>query len=55
MTIVGEWKEKIENRLKSYEPKDVYNYDETGLFYRALASRTLAVKGDRYIGGKLCL
>jgi len=53
MTIVGEWKEKIENRLKSYEPKDVYNYDETGLFYRALPSRILAVKGDRCIGGKL--
>ena len=55
MTIVGEWKEKIEDRVENHEPKDVYNCDETGLFYHALPSRTLAVKGDRYIGRKLSI
>lgn len=38
--------------LERYAPADIYNGDETGLFYQMLPSRTLAVKGDRCHGGK---
>ena len=31
--------------LKKYKPEDVYNADETGLFYKLQPDRTLAFKG----------
>ena len=39
--------------LEQYNPCDIYNADETGLFYKCLPSRTLAFKGQTYSGGKL--
>ena len=38
--------------IKSYEPRNVYNVDETGLFYQMLPHRTLAFKGETTQGGK---
>jgi hypothetical protein len=38
--------------LEGYEPRDVYNADETGLFFNALPDRTLAYKGETCHGGK---
>ena len=31
---------------------DVYNMDETGLFYRSLPDKSLTVKGEQCNGGK---
>ena len=50
--VVNDFKERISGVLSKYEPKDVFNCDETGLFYRALPDRTLAQKGDKVKGGK---
>ncbi|KAI8503724.1 hypothetical protein Bbelb_186950 [Branchiostoma belcheri] len=38
--------------LGSYEPENIYNCDETGLFYRALPNGTLAVKSKEVAGTK---
>ncbi|KAH9372295.1 hypothetical protein HPB48_006985 [Haemaphysalis longicornis] len=38
--------------LTRYQPSEIYNADETGLFYQMLLNRTLALKGDRCHGGK---
>ena len=38
--------------LKKYKPEDVYNADETGLFYKLQPDRTLAFKGEKCSGGK---
>jgi hypothetical protein len=46
------WKEKLLNILKHYAPKDVFNADETGLYYRALPTKTFAVKSDQCLGRK---
>jgi hypothetical protein len=35
-----------------YEPRDVYNANETGLFFNVLPDRTLAYKGESCHGGK---
>ena len=35
-----------------YEPHDVHNVDETGLFFNVLPDRTLACKGESCHGGK---
>ena len=39
--------------LEQYNPCDIYNADETGLFHKCLPSRTLAFKGQTCSGGKL--
>lgn len=39
--------------LDKYELSDIYNADETGLFYEMLPSKTLDLKGQKCHGGKL--
>ncbi|XP_070573830.1 tigger transposable element-derived protein 6-like [Ptychodera flava] len=36
-----------------YSPENIFNADETGVFYRALPDRTLATKADECKGGKV--
>uniref|UniRef100_H3AAT4 HTH CENPB-type domain-containing protein n=1 Tax=Latimeria chalumnae TaxID=7897 RepID=H3AAT4_LATCH len=38
--------------LAQYEPWDIYNADETGLFWQLLPNRTLAFKGEKCSSGK---
>jgi hypothetical protein len=38
--------------LGGYEPRDVYNEDETGLFFNVLPDRTLVYKGESCDGRK---
>lgn len=42
----------LPREIAGYDPKDVFNADETALFFRALPERTLALKGDKCKGGK---
>lgn len=49
-----EWIESsIPDLIIEYDPKDVYNADESALYYRALPTGTLAADGDTPIGIKL--
>ena len=50
--VVNDWKTKLPEILKSYDPKDVYNMDETGLFYRDSGNKSYIVKGHDCHGGK---
>ncbi|XP_064423274.1 tigger transposable element-derived protein 4-like [Latimeria chalumnae] len=43
---------KLPSLLIGYQPRDVFNIDETGLFYKLLPNRTLALKGEECHGGK---
>jgi len=36
-----------------YPKEDVFNMDETGLFYRLTTDKTLSFKGEKCSGGKL--
>lgn len=45
--------EKVPLLIKDYQPKDIYNADETGLFFRMLPDKTLSLKGEKCVGGKL--
>jgi hypothetical protein len=51
---VADWVAKLPSVMDGYEPKDIANGDETGLFLHALPSKTLCLKGERCSGGKLC-
>jgi hypothetical protein len=46
------WLESLPSLLEGYELCDVYNTDETGLFFNVLPDRTLAYKGETCHGGK---
>uniref|UniRef100_H3AIV2 HTH CENPB-type domain-containing protein n=1 Tax=Latimeria chalumnae TaxID=7897 RepID=H3AIV2_LATCH len=43
---------KLPILLIGYQPRDFFNIDETGLFYKLLPNRTLALKGEECHGGK---
>ena len=38
--------------LSNYEPQNIFNADEFGLFYQALPKKTLHLKGEKCSGGK---
>lgn len=44
--------ENVPDILTSYAPRDIYNANESGLFYQMLPKRTLAQKGASCHGGK---
>ncbi|XP_050298576.1 tigger transposable element-derived protein 6-like [Anthonomus grandis grandis] len=50
---VSQYLEKLPSMLLGYKPEDVYNADESGLFFRALPDKTLCLKGETCVGGKL--
>lgn len=50
---VEQFLEKLPSMLLGYKPEDVYNADESGLFFRALPNKTLSLKGEKCVGGKL--
>lgn len=44
---------KLKEIIQELEPKNIFNVDETGLFYKCTPNKTLAFKGERCSGGKL--
>ena len=46
------WAERLPEIVKGYELKDIWNADETGLFWRALPDKSLSVSKGRCKGGK---
>ena len=49
---VSDWSEHLKTICQGYALKDIFNADETGLFYRALPIRSMAIKGVKTSGGK---
>lgn len=50
--VCTEWKQKLRDLIENYEPKNIFNADETGLFFKCLPDRTMCFKGDACHGGK---
>ncbi|GLV46677.1 cag, partial [Carabus blaptoides fortunei] len=42
--------EKCPSLIKGYSPRDIYNADETGLYFRALPNKTLTFKKEKCVG-----
>ncbi len=51
-SVVEDWSKWLDSLCAGYKLQDIFNADETGLFYRALPSRSLVSKGDDCKGGK---
>ena len=43
---------KLKKVFRDYKPADIFNADESGLFYKLLPNRSLVLKGDACHGGK---
>jgi len=43
---------KLPGLFSTYLPKDIFNADETALFYKLLPNKTLHFKGDACVGGE---
>jgi hypothetical protein len=50
---VATFAEKLPSLIRGYDPENIYNADETGLFFRALPDKTLALKREKCSGGKM--
>uniref|UniRef100_A0A1I8BXC5 HTH CENPB-type domain-containing protein n=1 Tax=Meloidogyne hapla TaxID=6305 RepID=A0A1I8BXC5_MELHA len=45
-------KEVLQAEISNFSPNDVFNIDETGLFWKLLPNKTLCFKGERCTSGK---
>jgi hypothetical protein len=50
-SVVSRYKPKLLELISPYEPKTIYNAEETGLFLRALPTKSPGVKGEKCTGG----
>ncbi|KAL4098294.1 hypothetical protein QTP88_022932 [Uroleucon formosanum] len=50
--ISQDWKNELFNLLVDYDARDIFNADETGLFYKCLPDSTLTFKNEKCHGGK---
>ncbi|XP_064483693.1 tigger transposable element-derived protein 4-like [Ornithodoros turicata] len=54
MNVVEDWVATgLQHLLRKFKPDDIFNADETGLFYKMLPRKTIAFKDDPCKGGKL--
>jgi hypothetical protein len=51
MNVIESFKEIYEKKLKFYDPKDVFNCDETGFFYKCTPKKTLCTIDEKNISG----
>ncbi len=49
---VTDWKKRLNDLCKDYSAEDIFNCDETGLFWRAIPSKSLTFKGEKCSKGK---
>ena len=49
---VSSWKERLPEIVKGYEPDDIWNMDESGVFWQALPENGFGQKGKQCKGGK---
>jgi predicted DNA-binding protein YlxM (UPF0122 family) len=52
IATVDEWKNRLSSITDKYDPNDIYNADETGLFFKALPNRSLVMAKETCKGGK---
>jgi len=45
-TVCDEWKKSLNTIIEGYDPKDLFNCDETGLYYECLPDRSLILKSE---------
>ncbi|XP_051170921.1 tigger transposable element-derived protein 6-like [Leptopilina boulardi] len=50
--VCNEWTENLPTLLKEYDANNIYNADETALFFKCLPNKTFTFRGEDCCGGK---
>ncbi|KAG0421444.1 Tigger transposable element-derived protein 4, partial [Dictyocoela muelleri] len=50
--VINSFKDFYKEKIKCYAPSDIFNCDETGLFYKCTPIKTLCFKNENQISGK---
>ncbi|CAF4098004.1 unnamed protein product [Rotaria magnacalcarata] len=50
--IVEDWKTRLISMIEHYDPENIYNCDETGLFYKLMPDRSMTIDRIDSKGGK---
>lgn len=50
---VNTWKKRLLELCLGFTKRDIFNADKTGVFFKQLPTRTLAIKSEKCSGGKL--
>ena len=54
INVTNNWISTVWPKLKmKYSPEDIFNADETGLFFKLTPDKTLKFRGEKCVGGKL--
>ncbi|GBP24490.1 Tigger transposable element-derived protein 6 [Eumeta japonica] len=51
-TVRLDWHGKLKTLIENYDAQDIFNTDETGLFFKCLPDKTLTFKDEKCHGGK---
>jgi hypothetical protein len=49
---VNDWTSRLPDIISNYEPQNIFNADETGLFFCAIPDKSLVLKGSQCVSGK---
>lgn len=50
--VCSKWKDELKKIIEPYDNKNIFNADETGLFYKCLPDRSMCFKEEKCHGGK---
>ena len=50
--MINSWNERVKELTRDYSPRDIWNEDETGCFWKTMPQKSLSQKGKRCRGGK---
>ena len=53
LKVVNDWVTELPRVLEGFKEEDIYNTDETGLFFKACTNKTLVLLDDDGHGGKV--
>jgi hypothetical protein len=51
--LIDNWEQQMGILTEGFNPKDVFNFDETALFIRMMPKKSFMKKGSKYIGGNI--
>ncbi|GFT14842.1 tigger transposable element-derived protein 4 [Trichonephila clavipes] len=52
ISVCSKWQNSLSDLIKEYEPRNIFNTDETGLFFKCLPEKTFTFKKEKCHGGK---
>ncbi|GFW91938.1 tigger transposable element-derived protein 4 [Trichonephila clavipes] len=52
INVCSKWQNSLSDLIKEYEPRNISNTDETGLFFKCLPEKTFTFKKEKCHGGK---